>query len=82
MQEPVITCRVFSVGSLGMHTDGKSRLPFGELTYNTSETIPRFQWTCSEMLNQTREKLLCIREGTRFFGLFKKGFPQRADVWS
>lgn len=31
-QEPIIMCKMFSVESVGMHTNGKLRLPFGMLT--------------------------------------------------
>lgn len=75
-------CKMFSVESVGMRTNGKLRLPFGMLTNDTSETISSIRPSLSEMLNQTREKSFCIMEGTWFFELFRKGFHRGFNIWA
>lgn len=62
-------CRVFAVESVGVHTNGKLRLPFGMLTNDTSETISSIRPSLSEMLNQEREKLFCVMDWS--FALFR-----------
>jgi hypothetical protein len=77
-QEPVIMCKMFSVKSVGMHTNGKLRLPFGMLT--TQHFRNYFQHSADSLRNSGSSQ----REKWKALGSLSylgKGFHRGFKMW-